>query len=205
MNAIQFHLKRLGAPKSALKWAGTQDSPLEAWRACPRGDWLLCLAVKLGVEHRAVVLAACTCAKLGLPFTKDERPLQAILMTEAWVLGDKTVTAQHMRNAAKECDDAAGYAECFAEHAAASAAYAAMYATIAALPGKTPKGAAGDAAAAAADAAADAATNPADGDAARLFVQQACANIVRSKIDEDAIMRLWWVHATHQSTEEGQP
>jgi hypothetical protein len=204
MNAIQFHLKRLGACKSALKWARTQDNPLDAWRACPRGDWLLHLAVRLGGEHRAVVLAACTCAKLGLPYTRDERPLQAILMTEAWILGDKTITAQDMRDAAKECDDAAGYAECFAQHAAASAAYAAMYATIAALPGKTPKGAAGDAAAAVAEAAADAAPNRADGDAARVFVQQACANIVRSKIDEDAIMRLWWVHVTGQAAEEGQ-
>jgi hypothetical protein len=126
-------------------------------------------------------------------------------MSEAWVLGDKTVTAQDMRDAAKECDDAAGYAECFAEHAAASAAYAAMYATIAALPGKTPKGAAGDAAAAVADAAADAATSPDDADAARRFVQQTCANIVRSKIDEATVMHLWWEHVTRQDAEEDQP
>jgi hypothetical protein len=138
-NSFSDKESRLSCQQSALKWAQTQDNPNDAWTTCPRGDWLLYLAVRLGVEHRAVVLAAWTCARLGLPYTRDERPLQAILMTEAWVLGDKTVTAQDVRGAAKECDGAAGYAECFAEHAAASAADAAMYATIAACPARRRK------------------------------------------------------------------
>ncbi len=204
MNAIQHHLHRLSASRAALEWARTQDCPNDAWNSCPRGDWLLCLAAKLGVEHRVVVLAACACARLALPFTRDDRPLHAILVTEHLVTGDKTVAVQDMRDAAKDCDDAAGDAACFGDLAAANVAYAAMYATIAALPGNTPKTAAGDAAAAVAEAAADAATSPAEADQARTAMQRACANIVRNKIDEAVIMRLWWEHAT-RSDREDQP
>jgi hypothetical protein len=75
MNAIQIHLHLLGASQAALEWARSQDCPKGAWNACPRGDWLLCLAVKLRVEYRVVVLAACACARLALPFTRDERHL----------------------------------------------------------------------------------------------------------------------------------
>jgi hypothetical protein len=204
MNAIQFHLNKLGASEDALKWARDHDCPNEAWLACPRGDWLLCLAVKLGVEHRVVVQAASVCARLALPYTRDERPLRAMLMTERWALGHDDVTIQDVRDAAKECDDAANDAGCCGDSAGADVAYAAMYAAIAALPGKPPKGAAGAAAGWAAEAAAAAAAvlTPADGNAARLFVQQGCANIVRSKIDEDTIMRLWWEHVTGSARED---
>jgi hypothetical protein len=195
MNAIQYHLRKLGAPEDALKWASSHDNPLEAWTACPRGDWLLCLAVKLGVEHRVVVQAACICARLALPFTRDERPVSAILLTERWVLGHDDVTVEDVKDAARECDDAANDAGRFADSAGADVACAAMYAAIAALPGKPPRGAAAAAAGWAAEAAAaGAAPTPVEGDAARLFVQQACANIVRSKIDADTIMWLWWEH-----------
>lgn len=198
MNAIQLHLKKLGASEEALKWASHHDNPLEAWNTCPRGDWLLCLAVKLGVEHRVVVLAACTCARLALPFSQDERPLRAMLLTEQWILGASDVTGQDVEDAAKECDEAAFDAGCHGDSAAANVAYAAMYTAIAALPGKTPKGAAGAAAGWAAEAAAAAAPTPSEADPARLFIQQACANIVRSKIDEETIMQHWWVHVTRQ-------
>ena len=204
MNAIQHHLRRLGATKAVLQWARTQDNPNEAWHACTRGDWLLCLAVKLGVEHRVVVLAACACARLALPFSQDERPLHAILKTEAWVSGDKKVTVKDVKDAAKECDDAALDAGCYADYAGANVALAAMYATIAAMPGKTPQGAGGAAAEAVAEAAADATVSPAEGEAARTALRLTCANIVRSKIDEDTIMRLWWEHVA-RSGKEGQP
>jgi hypothetical protein len=194
MNAIQYHLRGLGATKAALKWAGGHDNPLDAWTLCPRGDWLLCLAVKLGVEHRVVVQATCTCARLALPFTRNERPLRTILMTERWVLGNSDVTVDDLKDAGKDCDDAGLEAGCQADYAGANVAYAAMYAAIAALPGDTPKGAAGAAAEAAAQAAAEAALTPDEGDAARDFVRQACANIVRSKIDTNTIMKLWWEH-----------
>jgi hypothetical protein len=194
MNAIQHHLKRLSASKAVLKWARTQDNPLEAWNACPRGDWLLCLAVKLGVEHRVVVLAACACARLALPFSQDERPLRAILVTEGWATRNRRSTSDALKAAGKEADEAAQDAGCYADHAGADVALAAMYAAIAAMPGQTPKGAAAACAEAAAEAAADAATCPKEAEKARTAMRQTCANIVRSKIDEGTIMRLWWEH-----------
>jgi hypothetical protein len=202
MNAMQFHLKRLGACRSVLKWASTQDNPNHAWTTCPRGNWLLCAAVKLGVEHRVVVLAACACARLALPFTDDERPLHAILMTEHWVQGDDDVTVEDMKRVAKECDDAALDAGCYGDHAGPNAAYAAMYAAISALPGQTPQGAADAAASAAVEAAADAAINPTDARLARMLMHRTCAKVVRSHINEDTIMQAWWEHVTHANRED---
>ena len=160
------------------------------------------------------MLAACAYARLALPFTRDKQPLEAILVTEAWVSGDKTVTVRDVRDAARDCDNAALDAVCFADYAASNTAHAAMYAAIAALPGAAPKGAAGAAAGAVAEAAADAATSQAEGEKARTTMQQACANVVRSKIDEAVIMRAWWKHVTSfaqetsnrlRSDEEDQP
>lgn len=35
------------------------------WKACPRGDWLLGIAVKLGVDHASAVRAAIECARVS--------------------------------------------------------------------------------------------------------------------------------------------
>lgn len=196
MNAIQFHLNRLKACKPALKWARTQDNPHDTWYACPRGDWLLWLALKLGVEHRVVVLAACACARLALPFSEDETPLRAILMTERWAAGDKDVTLDHVKEAAEECREAALDAGYLADYAASNAAYAAMYCAYAATTNRTPKESAAAAAEAAAHAAADGVLHHAEADAAMLAVHQACAHAVRNKIDENVILKLWWRHVT---------
>ncbi len=196
MNAIQYHLNRLKACKPALKWARTQDNPLDAWITCPRGDWLLWLALKLGVERRVVVQAACACARLALPFSEDERPLRAILLTERWLAGDKDVTLDKVKEAAEECREAALDAGCFADYAASNAAFAGMYTGYAATTNRTPKESAAAAAESAAHAAADGATCHTEAEAALAAVHQACANAVRSKIDTDAIMKLWWRHVT---------
>lgn len=47
-----------GLAKYAKDWA-------TLWNECPRGDWLLGIAVKLGAEHTATVRAAASCARVS--------------------------------------------------------------------------------------------------------------------------------------------
>ncbi|MBX3262430.1 MAG: hypothetical protein KF782_22310 [Labilithrix sp.] len=63
------------APIDWLRSAGAQGDVIDGlarlttWRAvydeCPRGDWLLAIAERLGVEHVALVRAAIACARVA--------------------------------------------------------------------------------------------------------------------------------------------
>jgi hypothetical protein len=194
LNFLQGHLKCLGACVKALAWAGDYDDPMVAWRACERGDWLLWLALKLPVERKALVRAACACARLALPFTQDERPSRALRTAERWAAGDRSVTLRDVNEAAEECKEAALDAGCYAAFDAANAAYAALYAAKAATTEGSTKEAAAAAAEAVGEAARDAALTPLLGDAARAEVLRKCACIVRRWIDEATICRLWQNH-----------
>ncbi len=194
MYALQRQLTRLGACKSSIEWAKIYNDFRDAWRACHRGDWLLWLAEKLEVEHRVVVRAACDCARLALQFTRDERPLRAILMTERWASGDQFITLDDLKGAAEDCKEAALDAGCYGDFAGANTAYAARYACIAVLPDREPKEAAAACAEAVAEAAADAATSIVEGDAARMASRWMTACVVRTRIDEDLIVELWRRH-----------
>lgn len=55
-------LARLGACADARDWYDGRESKA-AWLACERGDWLLWVAAKLGVDHRLVVFAAAYAAR----------------------------------------------------------------------------------------------------------------------------------------------
>ena len=110
---------------TAREWIGTRTAK-KAWDECPRGDWLLWIASRGGVDRKRVVLAACACARLALKFVKadENRPFKAIETAEAWTRGEATIG--EVRSAAYAAADAAAYADAYA--AAASAATAAAYA-----------------------------------------------------------------------------
>jgi hypothetical protein len=146
-------LKRLGACEDAVKFLKQHESLAEAWAGCERGDWMLWLIGKLSGEsgsdeRKRLVLAACECARLALPFVQkgETRPLTAIETAEKWARGEEGITLEQVRAAA----DAA-----YAAHAAAYAAYAAADAAAAATAADAAYAAyaAADAAYAAADAA----------------------------------------------------
>jgi hypothetical protein len=195
MNILQTCLKRLGACRKGLEWAAHHDDLLDAWWACPRGDWLLWLAVKLGLERRIVVFAACEVARLALPFTDDERPRTAIILAEQLASGDRAVDMVDVLVAAADCREAALDAGCYARYDAANTAFAAMYAALAATPEPVPKEAAAAAAEAVAEAAADAATSQAEADGARAGMHLACSYVVRNRIDEELFLSAWRARA----------
>jgi hypothetical protein len=134
-------LKKHGACHDALTWAAGRTVSEDSWLACDRGDWLIWIAARLGVDRRLVVLAACDCARLALPRIPDgeHRPRLAIEAAERWARGEATI--EEVRAAASAADayaTYATYAACatYAASAASAVAYAASaadaYATYAA-------------------------------------------------------------------------
>jgi hypothetical protein len=165
-------LVKMDACIEAVEWAKPYKTFTAAWNDCERGDWMLWLAGRSGVDRKIVVFAACQCARLALKYvTKGEgRPLRCIETTEAWTRGEATLeevlAARQGTNAS-----AASYAASAAD-AAAYAAYAAEAASDAASAASD----AADASAAASYAASDAA------DATRTKTLRKCAVIVRKTI-----------------------
>jgi len=174
--------------RESVVWMGDRTLA-QAWDDCERGDWLLWLCAKAGVDKKKIVLAACGCARLVLHLVAEDepRPRLAIETAEAWCRGEATIH-----------DVKAAYAAAYAASAYAAyadAAYAAAYAAYAAYAGADAAAAyaafadaayADAAYAAYADAAfADAATYAAYADAdadARRIMQRKCGEVVREFI-----------------------
>lgn len=64
-----------GAQHDVVAWAGQHGADwAELWRVCPRGDWLLAIAARRGVDAASIVAAARAVAKLALDHVEgDER------------------------------------------------------------------------------------------------------------------------------------
>ena len=115
MKTFKEYLKSLNACQPAVEWAG--DKPIEQVVAeCHRGDWLLWLAKKCGVELQPLTLAKGHCANTVRHLMTDERSLKAVDVAIAFGEGKAT---------REELDDAADAATAAAAAAAASAAHAA--------------------------------------------------------------------------------
>ena len=78
-------LEALGACREAVEWSAQYGDDFQrAWNECHRGDWMLWLAGRLAGEpgsdaRRPLVLAACECARLALPYVKEGelRPMRS--------------------------------------------------------------------------------------------------------------------------------
>lgn len=116
-------LLRLGACSEAIAWAESlgpnHPADATAWEQCPRGDWMLWVAGRLGIPRATLVLGACACARQALVHIKagEDRPRIAIETAESWARGG---------------EGAASIEEVRKARAAAAAAYGAAYAAYAA-------------------------------------------------------------------------
>ena len=118
-------IKKLGACEEGLDWLG--DKPLDAaWAECHRGDWMLWVADKVGVDIKTLTLAKVRCARLVQHLMKNQRSLDVLVIAEAFA-GGKATAAQLE----------AAYAAAAADAAAADAAYAAADAASYAARNKT--------------------------------------------------------------------
>jgi hypothetical protein len=183
-------LEKYNACHYARTWAAGRTVSEDSWLACERGDWLLWIAARLGVDRRLVVAAACDCARLALAYVPEgeARPRLAIEAAERWTRGDGT--SEEVRDA---CDAAyVAYASVSAAYAAYAAAYSSVsavdfiyisYATAAADASATAVANASAAAAASAVTIANAfAAIDAAYFAARTATMRTCADLVRTRI-----------------------
>lgn len=119
-------------------WASQESGSLyNTWRACPRGDWLLWMAAKLGIERKLVVAAACDCAETSLKCVPEgeDRPANAIRVARAWIAGDASIAevSEARRAAAAAGGGVAAVAAAYAAAMAAAAAYAVAADSVAAV------------------------------------------------------------------------
>jgi hypothetical protein len=117
-------LIKLNACDEAIEWAGDRTIE-EIVKDCDRGDWLLWLAKKIGIELQPLTLAKGHCANTVRHLMKNERSTEAVDMAIAF--GEGRATMEELNNAA-----AASYAAAAASYAAAAASYAANAASYAA-------------------------------------------------------------------------
>ena len=145
-------IKRMRACEEAIAWGENYETLEEAWAKCERGDWMLWLCGRLSGEpesdsRKKLVLAACECARLSLPYVREgeERPLKTIETAEQYARGGNNITLTMVRDAAAAAYAAADAASvsayaadaAYAAYAAADAAYAAAYAYAAAAAART--------------------------------------------------------------------
>jgi hypothetical protein len=122
MKTFKEYLHSVNACEPVVEWAG--DKPIEQVVAeCHRGDWLLWLAKKCGVELQPLTLAKAHCANTVRHLITNERITRAIDVSIAFGEGKAT---------REELDDAASVFGAFAADATSAAAYAASVAAYAA-------------------------------------------------------------------------
>ena len=97
----------------------------DAWAACPRGDWMLWIAKKAGVNLRTLTLAKGLCAETVIHLMKDERSRNAVRVAIAYGKGEATDEELSAARAAYAAARAAYPAAYAAAYAAADAALAA--------------------------------------------------------------------------------
>ena len=76
----------------SLEWLSDRDLDT-AWAECPRGDWLLWLTAKAGIDRKRLVMSACSTAREALRFVPEgeDRPRIAIETAEAWCRSEATI------------------------------------------------------------------------------------------------------------------
>jgi len=173
-----MELKKYNPCSEAMDFRKEFKTFSEAWENCPRGDWMLWIAQKTGVNKRKMTLAKALCAETVKHLMKDERSLNALKVAKNY--GRYKANDEELRHAAAAAyaADAAAYTDADADaaaYAAAAAAYAAADDAYAA-----------DAYAAAAAYAAAYADTDADADA-RKQNQLATAKICRKILTKDVL------------------
>lgn len=163
---MKYEIEKFDPCGDALDFRAKYSSFEQAWNECPRGDWMLWLAKRLGVDLKILTKAKAKCALSVRHLMKDERSIKACEI--ALKFSDGLATRD-------ELDAAAAYAAAAYADAADAATAAAAYA------------AAADAATADAATAAYAA---AAADAARTKNQLETANICREVLTDSVLFLL---------------
>lgn len=82
-----------GAQRDVVDWCRAHASTWgQLWSECPRGDWLLGIAARAGVERERVVNAAITCVPVLEPYLPENEPAieRALRCAQAFADGEST-------------------------------------------------------------------------------------------------------------------
>jgi hypothetical protein len=184
---MNIEIEKYRPCREVLRFRMQYQTFQEAWQACPRGDWMLWIAQKVGVDLRTLMRAKALCALTVRHLMKDERSIKACEV--ALKFADGEATREELAAAAADADAAyaaAAAAAAYADDAAAAAYADAAYAAYtAAYADAYAADAAADADAYAANADADA-----DADAARIKSQQQTADICREHLTSAVFEKL---------------
>lgn len=131
-----YEITKFNPCKEALKFRANYPDFKSAWKACPRGDWMLWIAQKVEVDLLILTTAKATCANTVKHLMKDKRSKTAIKVALAFGKGkagrvelDKAADAAYAAYAYDAYDASAADAAAYAAYAdVADAADAAAYA-----------------------------------------------------------------------------
>jgi len=122
MKNIKELLVELRACEEAREWAANKSIE-QVVAECHRGDWLLWLAKRVGMDLQTYTLTKGLCANTVRHLMKDERSINAVDVAIAFGKGE--ATRDELDAAYADADAAAAYAAATAYAAYASVAYAA--------------------------------------------------------------------------------
>ena len=130
MKLVDFNLlvyaKENGIYLCDKEYLQEKSSFEQAWTDCPRGDWMMYIAYKLGVDRKRLIYCNVQIARTVQHLMKDERSVKALDVFEKYSLGKATIEEfegaeyQALDSAANAANDA--YAAYNAYNAASSAA-----------------------------------------------------------------------------------
>jgi hypothetical protein len=167
----KFNINFKGAAcREAQRYYAKYKTSRGAWNNCLRGDWMLWIAQRLGIDDRLLTLAKGRCAETVFHLMEEE--ISKFAVQQAIRYGKGEISREELDAAAYDAADAASAAA----YAAFAAAYDAAYAASAAS--------AFAASATAADAAAFASAFAAEAAAAKKRNQKQTADICRELLTE---------------------
>lgn len=88
---MKFDILQFDPCISAIDYYETKDSFDQAWEDCHRGDWMLWIAYRLGVNERKFFLAKARCAKTVFHLMNHEESRNAVEVAERYGLGTATI------------------------------------------------------------------------------------------------------------------
>ena len=136
---MKYEIEQFNPCNDALIFRKKYKTFRGAWNNCPRGDWMLWIAKRVGIDIRLLTLAKGYCAKTVIHLMTDQRSKDAV--KAAIDYGHGKIDDVQLRNAVYAAANAnadaadaayAANAVYVAANAAAYAAYAAAYAANAA-------------------------------------------------------------------------
>ena len=148
---MKYEIDKYDPCLDAIKFRSRYQTFEDAWNNCERGDWMLWIAQRVGVDVRTLTLSKALCAKTVIHLMKDHRSVDAVNVAERFGRGE--ADEEELRNAAYAAATAASSSSA-AYAAYAAAAHAAAHAASSSSAAAEAAYAASDADAAAAAAAA---------------------------------------------------